>query len=47
MIPYGFGFEPNEYDAMLALHGELKALGRNCKAFAKKVTRRVRQKTGK
>lgn len=47
MIPYGFGFDPNEYDAMLALSDEFKTLGRNCKALVKKVGRRVRHKTGK
>ncbi|MDD3276716.1 MAG: hypothetical protein PHP93_06680 [Kiritimatiellales bacterium] len=47
MVPYEFGFDPNGYDAMLALHDELKALGRNVKALAKKVSRRVRYKTGK
>jgi hypothetical protein len=47
MIPYGVGFEPNEYEAMIALNGELKALGRNCKALVKKVARRVRHKAGK
>jgi len=47
MIPYGFGYDLNEYEAMLALSGELKTLGRNCKALVKKVGRRVRHKTGK
>ncbi len=42
MIPYGFGFEPNDYE-ILAI--DFKALGRSCKALLKKVSRRVRQKT--
>ncbi|MBI9019862.1 MAG: hypothetical protein JEZ10_01225 [Verrucomicrobia bacterium] len=47
MIPYnyGLGFEPNGYDAMLALHDEFKTLGRNCKAIAKKMSRRIQRKT--
>jgi len=44
MIPYGFGFEPNEYEAMLDLQIELKKLGRSCKALIMKVGRRVQQK---
>jgi len=44
MIPYGFGFEPNDYQAMLDLQIELKALSRNCKAIAKKLGRKVHRK---
>jgi hypothetical protein len=44
MIPYGFGFEPNEYQAMLDLQIELKVLGRNCRALAKKIGRKVHRK---
>lgn len=44
MIPYGFGFDPNEYNAMLDLQIDLKKLGRNCKALIKKIGRRVQQK---
>jgi hypothetical protein len=46
MIPYGFGFEPNEYEAMLVFSDEMRVLGRKCKTIAKKVGRRVRHKTG-
>jgi hypothetical protein len=46
MNPYEFGFrfEPNEYDAMLDLNGELKRLGRSCKALIKKAGRRMKKK---
>lgn len=44
MNPYGFGLEPNEYDAILALNGELKRLGRSCKALIKKAGRRMKKK---
>ena len=44
MIPYGFGFEPNDYDAALDLQIGLKVLGRNCKALAKKIGRKVHRK---
>lgn len=44
MMPYGFGFEPNGYE-MLDLQIDFKQLGRNFKALAKKVGRKVRQKT--
>jgi hypothetical protein len=44
MIPYGFGFEPNDY-AMLEI--DFKALGRTCKALMKKVGRKVRNKATK
>jgi len=36
MIPYGFGFEPNDYNAMLGLQIDFKALRRQCKALVKK-----------
>lgn len=44
MIPYGFGFEPNDYDAALDLQIGLKVLGRHCKALAKKIGRKVHRK---
>ena len=44
MIPYGFGLGPNDYQAMLDLQIDFKALGRNCKALAKKIGRRVHRK---
>jgi len=44
MIPYGFGFEPNDYESMLDLQIELKKIGRNCRALIKRVGRRVQQK---
>jgi hypothetical protein len=47
MIPYGFGFEPNDYNARLDLQIDFKALGRSCKALVKKVGRRIRHKTDK
>ncbi len=43
MIPYGFGFEPNNY-VMLDLQIDFKKLGRNCKAIIKKVGRKVHHK---
>jgi hypothetical protein len=44
MIPYGFGFEPNDYNAMLDLQIDFKALGRQCKALVKKVGRKMKRK---
>ncbi len=44
MIPYGFGFEPNDYQAMLDLQIGFKALGRQCKALVKKVGRKMKKK---
>ncbi len=44
MTPYGFGFEPHDYQAMLDLQIDFKALGSNCKALAKKISRRVHRK---
>lgn len=41
MIPYGFGFEPNDY--VLDLQ-DYKKLGRDCKALFKKIVRRVQKK---
>lgn len=43
MIPYGFGFDPNNY-AMLDLQIDFKKLGRKCKAIFKKVGRKVHHK---
>lgn len=44
MIPYGFGFEPNDYNAMLGLQINFKALRRQCKALVKKVGRKMKMK---
>lgn len=44
MIPYGFGFEPNDYQAMLDLQIDFKALHRQCKALIKKAGRRMKKK---
>jgi len=44
MFPYGFGLEPNDYQAMLDLQIDFKALGRSCKALAKKIGRKVHKK---
>ena len=44
MMPYGFGFEPNDYQDQLDLRIDFKALGRNCKAIAKKMDRKANRK---
>lgn len=44
MPPYGFGFEPTDYQAMLDLQIDLKKLKRSCKALIKKIGRRVQKK---
>ncbi len=44
MIPYGFGFEPNEYQDRLDLRVDFKALGRNCRAIVKKATGKANRK---
>ena len=44
MMPYGFGFDPNEYPAMLDLQIDFKALGRQCKALIKKAGRHMKKK---
>lgn len=43
MIPYGFGFQPNEYPPV-DLQIDLRKLGRSCKAIAKKVGRKLHRK---
>jgi hypothetical protein len=44
MIPYGFGFEPNDYNAMLDFQIDFKALRRQCKALVKRVGRKMKRK---
>lgn len=44
MIPYGFGFEPNDYNAMLDLQIDFKELRRQCKALVRKVGRKMKRK---
>ena len=45
MIPYnyGFGFEPNGYPPV-DLQIDFKQLGRDCKAIAKRVSRKIQRK---
>jgi len=42
MIP--FGFEPNDYNAMIDFQIDFKALRRQCKALVKKVGRKMKRK---
>lgn len=44
--PYGFGFDSHGYPPA-ELEIDFKALGRNCKALAKKLGRRIHRKLRK
>jgi hypothetical protein len=44
MINYGFGFEPNDYNAVRELQVGLRVFSRDCKALIKKVGRRANRK---
>lgn len=43
MIPYDYGFEPENYP-MVDLQIDFRKLGRNCKALAKKAVRKLRKR---